>query len=113
MTRALQKVGKWSAERWVFRVRRLQKNCQRRCRRHDVVHVDSSRHEQRRPGKLGRRQSTTVYDGRSVMITLIEDEGVTPICKLQFFRYGIFAFHLNFNAYTCTYVYSQLTKNKF
>jgi len=37
--------------------------------------VVGSRHEQRRPEKLGRRQSTTVYDGRSVMMmTLGEDE---------------------------------------
>jgi len=37
--------------------------------------VVSSRHEQQQPEKLGRRQSTTVSDGQSVMmITLSEDD---------------------------------------
>jgi len=33
---------------------------------------------QRRPEKLGRRQSTTVYDGRSVMMMTLSEDDFEP-----------------------------------
>jgi len=41
--------------------------------------VVRSRHEQQRPEKLGRRQSTTVYDGRSVMMMTLSEDDLTTI----------------------------------
>jgi len=47
-----------------MKLKRLQKT-----RRHGGV-VIRSRHEQQRPEKLRRRQPTTVYDGRPVMMMM-------------------------------------------
>jgi len=79
-TRYYRKSGKERLERWVFR--RLQ-ILQGRCRR-DVTWRGISFQTQdgpcerswgqRRPEILGRRQSTTVYDGRLVMTLSLDDQ---------------------------------------
>jgi len=46
--------------------------------------VVRSRHEgQRRPEELGRRQSTTVYDGRSVMMMTLREDDLEPPRKKE------------------------------
>jgi len=66
-------VRKGTAEKISFQI--TAENLQGRCRREVTVH---SRHEQRRPEKLSRWQSTTMYNGQSVTMTTLSKDDLEP-----------------------------------
>ena len=110
--RHYRRSGKEPLERQVLR--RLPETRWDGGRRRDVA--VRSRHEQRWPGKLGRRQSTTMYDGRSaVTMTLsehsLESAGVMIFILLTYLAAANLSLHLR---WVCVWCVSVLwRKNRF